>query len=186
MGEEQLRELVGFFKALADESRLRMVGILSQKETTGEELAAMLHLHPGTVSHHIGRLIQSGVVSSRTEGYYRIYGLNTDALQEMAKRLLSSQQVKAVAEDVDVGAYDRDVLRNFLTQSGRLKRIPAQRKKRAVILRHIAQELKPNRKYSEKQLDAILKHFDADTAYLRREMIAEKLIARAKGEYLKL
>jgi hypothetical protein len=104
----------------------------------------------------------------------------------MAKRLLSNQQVKAVADDVDVGAYDNEVLRNFLTPNGRLKRIPAQRKKRAVILRHIAQQLKADHRYSEKRLDAVLKRFDDDTAYLRREMIAEKLIVRANREYLKL
>ena len=183
MSEDTLSEFVVFFKALADESRLKVVGILAQKEVTGEELAAMLQLHPGTISHHVSRLVHAGLVTVRTEGYYRFYRLNTAALQASVKRLLSSQDLESAVTHLDIDAYDKKVLGDFLTSTGRLKNIPAQRKKRSVVLRYITTHLKPGHDYTEKQLNAILERFDSDVAYLRREMIAEKLIVREKGTY---
>ena len=67
-----------------------------------------------------------------------------------------------------------------------MKTIPAQRKKRGVVLRHIVQELKPGQRYTERQLNNILRRYHSDTALLLiSEMIAEKLLARDKGEYWK-
>ena len=50
--DEQVAELLGFFKALADGNRLKIVGLLAQGEYTVEQLAEMLDLRPSTVSHH--------------------------------------------------------------------------------------------------------------------------------------
>jgi DNA-binding transcriptional ArsR family regulator len=49
-------ELVSFFKALADANRLKIVGLLSQQPYSVEQLAAMLHLRPSTISHHLAKL----------------------------------------------------------------------------------------------------------------------------------
>ncbi len=48
-------ELVGFFKALADPNRLKIVGLLAQKPYSVEELAALLELKASTVSHHLSQ-----------------------------------------------------------------------------------------------------------------------------------
>jgi DNA-binding transcriptional ArsR family regulator len=186
MNQEQLEQFVGFFKALAEVSRLRIVGLLAEKDRTGEELAAALRLHPGTISHHMARLTASGIVSARPQGYYTVYRLNPDSLHALAERLLSNKGLARVASDLDPGAYERKVLKDFVSAAGTLRTIPAQRKKRSVILRHIVQELTPARHYSEKQLNNILKRFHADTATMRREMIAEKLIVRQNGEYWRI
>ena len=45
-------ELVDVFKALADSSRLKIVGLLAQQPCTVEQLAAMLGLKAPTISHH--------------------------------------------------------------------------------------------------------------------------------------
>src|SRR6266567_4041129 len=44
MSQEEFQTLLLFFKALADENRLKMIGILAEQECSVEELAAMLHL----------------------------------------------------------------------------------------------------------------------------------------------
>lgn len=69
---DQNTELVTFFKALADSSRLKIVGLLAQRPYTVEQLAAMLDLRPSTVSHHLSRLTEAGLVSARAEGYYSV------------------------------------------------------------------------------------------------------------------
>ena len=65
-------ELVNFFKALADPSRLKIVGLLAQQPYSVEELAALLQLKPSTVSHHLARLSEAGLVSAKVDGYYNI------------------------------------------------------------------------------------------------------------------
>jgi DNA-binding transcriptional ArsR family regulator len=61
-------ELVAFFKALADANRLKIVGLLAQRPYSGEELAALLDLKPSTVSHHLSKLAEVGLVSARAQG----------------------------------------------------------------------------------------------------------------------
>jgi hypothetical protein len=84
---------------------------------------------------------------------------------------------------VDRAAYDQKVLRDFLLPDGSLKVIPAQRKKLEVILRHIVKDFEPGRRYTEKEVVAILERYHKDTATLRREMVGYGLIRREHGEY---
>src|SRR5512146_3347095 len=106
-------ELVTFFKALADASRLKIVGLLAQKPYSVEELAALLYLKPSTISHHLARLSEAGLVSARAEGYYSIYELNESALRDTTRSLFSSEQISAAAQNVDMDAYDRKVIADF-------------------------------------------------------------------------
>jgi DNA-binding transcriptional ArsR family regulator len=114
-------ELVTFFKALADANRLKIVGLLAQRGCSVEELAALLDLKPPTVSHHLSRLAEAGLVTARAEGYYSIYQLDKEALEARARSLFSTEQMTAVAGEVDLEAYDRKVLVNFIQPDGRLK-----------------------------------------------------------------
>jgi hypothetical protein len=171
-------ELVSFFKALADVSRLKIVGLLANRSYSVEELAALLDLKPPTISHHLSRLAQVGLVTARAEGYYSIYSLDRQALEASALSLFSSEGVTAAAEDVDLDAYDRKVLADFCLPDGHLKEIPAQRRKLEVILRHVVKVFEPGVKYGEKQVNAALARFHADTATLRRELVGNGLMKR--------
>ena len=181
--DEQLRT---FFKALADANRLKIVGLLSEHEYSVEHLAALLNLRPPTVSHHLKLLADAGLVSARAESYYNLYQLETDVLEKIARHLGEQDKLPRMAAEVDLEAYDRKILRDILLPDGRLKVIPAQRKKREVILRHILNEFKPGVRYSEQQVNEILSRFHDDTATLRREMITYKLMKRAEGEYWRI
>jgi predicted transcriptional regulator len=174
-------ELVELFKALADANRLKIIGLLAQRSYSVEELAALLNLKASTVSHHLSKLSKAGLVSARAEGYYSIYHLNEQALQATTQRILSSQEASAVIEDVDLDAYDRKVLADYSTADGRLKTIPAQRKKLEAVLRYVVQSFEPGIRYSEKQVNDILARFHPDTATLRRELVGSKLLAREGG-----
>lgn len=174
-------QLVAFFKALADVNRLKIVGLLAQRPYSGEELAALLHLKPPTVTHHLHRLSNAGLVSSRGESYYNVYRLEERALEQQARRLLSRQDFAAAVGDMDVEAYDRKVVADFSRPDGSLKTIPAQKKKREAILRHVVKAFTPGRRYSEKQANDLLLRFHADTATLRRELVGFGLMQRQGG-----
>jgi len=179
-------QLLTFFKALADANRLKIVGLLSQQAYSVEQLAAMLNLRPPTVSHHLKLLSEAGLVSARAESYYNLYQLESSALEQIARHLATQDRLPSMAAEVDLEAYDRLVLRNILLPDGRLKVIPSQRKKREVILRYILKEFQPKVRYTEKQVNDILARFHEDTATLRREMIAYKMMKRGEGEYWRI
>jgi hypothetical protein len=144
-------------------------------------MAAILDLSPATVSHHLRKLTQAGLVQGSAEGYYNVYSLQTDTLQELSKRLLSTETFQDTARTLDLGSYDRKVLRDYLSEDGRLKSIPAQRKKRDVILRYILEEFEPDRRYPENEVNDIISSFHEDYATIRREFIMRRMMEREGG-----
>jgi len=177
-------ELVAFFKALADTNRLKIVGLLSQQPYSVEQLAAILNKRPSTISHHLSRLAEVGLVSAKADSYYNVYQLEEEKLQQ-TRLLFSEQDLAAVIENVDLDAYDRKVIEDYSLPDGRLKTIPAQRKKLEVVLRYVVEAFEPGVRYSEKQVNEMLARFHEDTAALRRELVGYGLMGREGdgGEY---
>lgn len=56
MPPEQLEILLNFFRALADENRLRIVGTLANQEYSVEEWATLMQLKEAIVSQHLTKL----------------------------------------------------------------------------------------------------------------------------------
>jgi len=174
-------ELVSFFKALADPSRLKIVGLLAQQPYSVEELAALVGLKPSTVSHHLAKLSKVGLVHARTESYYNVYQLNKDALDEKARSLFTNDDLNASIADVDLSAYDQKVVADYTRKDGSLKTIPAQKKKLEAVLRYVVEGFEKGKRYSEKRVNEILKGYHDDTATLRRELVGFGLMQREGG-----
>jgi hypothetical protein len=181
-----LETVLPFFKALADESRLRLLGVLAQREASVDELAALLSLRAPTVSHHLARLKEVGLVSARAEGNVHVYVLDGEALRRLCREVLSVERVTSFAP-ADAEAWERKVLRDFFVGT-RLREIPASRKKRLVVLRWLAEQFEKGERYSEKRVNTILMRHHPDTATLRRELIADghALMTRENGVYWRL
>jgi len=179
--EAQFAELLNFFKTLADANRLKIVGLLAQEPLSVEQMAEMLKLHPSTVSHHLSKLREAGLVSARAEGYYSVYQLETKALEASARRLLSRETLPDVAADVDMDAYDRKVLKSYLGPDGRLKALPTQQKKLEAVLRYVVQAFEPGVRYGERQVTETLARYHEDSAGLRRDLVDFGLMAREGG-----
>jgi biotin operon repressor len=185
---ESNQELLTFFKAMADANRLRIAGLLAQQPYTVEQLAAMLGLGESTVSHHLSKLSEAGLVTATAQSYYNYYRLENARLEEMARRLLSADALPSAAADVDASAYDRKIVNDYLLADGSLKTIPSQHKKLMAVLRHLVKDFEPGRRYSEKQVNDMLRRYHPDTASLRRELIGARLMARegGGGEYWRI
>lgn len=183
--EARVALLLSYLKALADLSRLRMLGALASQERTVEELADLLELKAPTVSHHLARLRALGLVETRADGVTRWNRLNVAGLERLAKMLATPEVVTTLAADMEGATWERKTLRDFL-DGERLKEIPSQLKKRQVILRWLADQFEWEREYSEAEVNAILKRRHPDAAYLRRELIGERLMARDHGHYWRI
>jgi predicted transcriptional regulator len=174
-------ELVTFFKALADSNRLKIVGLLAEKPYSVEELAELLQLKPPTISHHLAKLLEAGLVKSRAESYYNVYQLDQSVLEAKARSMFSQQELSTVAAEVDADAYDKKVIKDYARRDGSLKTLPSQRKKLEAVLRYVVKAFDVGKRYSEKQVNEILGRYLDDTATLRRELVGYGLMQREGG-----
>ena len=176
-------DLLRFFKALADETRLKMAALLAREPHSGEQLAELLSIKPATVSHHLSKLADAGLVTSTSEGHSKFYTLRLDAVRATAGQLLAKDAGFQALEGADTDAYDRKVLKDFCLSDGSLRQIPMQRKKFLAVLKHVVKDIERDREYTEKQVNAVLARRHADTATLRRGMIDYGLMDRKSGIY---
>src|SRR5216683_3974827 len=124
MTDTDLATLLAFFKALANESRLRIVGLLAERERSVQELAELLTLKEPTVSHHLGALKALGIVSVRAEGVTRWHALKLDALTQLNRALLDQKSVAGLTREVSGESWEVKVLASFVGEGGDLAVIP--------------------------------------------------------------
>ena len=176
MDDRDLGRLVILFKALADPARLRILGLLAERPHLGHELAERLGLTAPTISHHVRRLVDAGLVDVTPDAQARIYTLREHALREMSQAIDGDS---ALAPTVSA---DESVLRAFFDGT-RLKSIPAARKKRVVVLRHLLGRFVPGQEYPEREVNDVLREAHEDVATLRRELVDYGFMTRDRGIY---
>lgn len=170
--------LLPALRALAEPSRLRILAQLATRPTSVEDLATHLELSAPTVSHHLKRLVEAELVSATVKGHHHLYALRPEALSALGARLGSAAPNRLPPRD----DADERVLATFLVD-GRLKSIPAQRKKLEVVLRHLVTLFEAGRRYPEREVNEVLRRVHADVATLRRELVDARLMTREAGVY---
>ncbi|MEM7330867.1 MAG: metalloregulator ArsR/SmtB family transcription factor [Chloroflexota bacterium] len=179
--EQNLEARAQLFKALGHPMRLLIMNLVLTKPRHGEELAEILRLNPATVSHHLLKLAEAGLLETRKDQYYQTYSLAKDVLKRSLDEVIRLPQPDLRA-NVKVDAYQQKVLQIFF-KHGRIKQIPAQKKKQLIILRHLGKEFEPGRQYQEIEVNRVLIEFHDDVAWMRRAMIEHKVMKREKGLY---
>jgi biotin operon repressor len=165
------------FKALAHESRLRMLGLLGVRAHSVKELAERVGVSEPTASHHLALLRNVGLVTVRREGSTHWYALDAGALRALG-RALASKEALAPPE-----SEEARVVRNYLDQDGRLKAFPARRKKRRAILAWLARQFEEGRRYREAEVNALIERRHPDRETFRRELIGYHMLARRGDVY---
>lgn len=182
MSTEELQASVQFLKALADESRLKIISMLARRECSVEELATALGLSAPTVSHHLAKLKLAGLAKMRTDGTTHLYSLDTDALREFSKQVFTPGRMIDLVAESEGDAWQRKVLRDFF-DGERLKEIPASRKKRVVVLEWLVNRFEQGREYTEREVNEIITRHHPDPATIRREFIGYGMMTRKDGIY---
>jgi ArsR family transcriptional regulator len=86
--------LNALFKALNDATRREILELLKEKDLTAGEIADQFNISKPSISHHLDLLRQAGLVVSVKEGQFIYYSLNTTAMDEMLKWIMSLQSPK--------------------------------------------------------------------------------------------
>ena len=70
-----------YFKAFGDQTRLRIIGLLSAKEMTVNEIVKAIGLSQPTISRHLSILREAELAIDRREGQQVYYSLNKDVVK---------------------------------------------------------------------------------------------------------
>jgi len=112
-----MKKTANLFKALSDETRLRILSLLGAGELCVCDLMAILDLPQSTVSRHLAYLRNADLVEDRRQGvwmYYRLAGgeslLHGDLLALLQCRLTEIPQARD----------DHDALRGYLAKKDRV------------------------------------------------------------------
>ena len=182
--EADLEARAALFKSLGHPVRLLIVNLIRLKPRHGEELAEIIRLKPATISHHLSKLSEVGLIKPKKDQYYQTYSLVPTLLNLKLIELLQMTQPSLAAE-TEQDAYRIKVINTFF-RHGRLIQIPAQLKKRIIVLEKISSAFEPDRTYTEKEVNHILLDYHDDVASLRRGLIEQKLMKRNRGIYQKI
>lgn len=178
-----MEESLKLFKALSDASRVRIIKSLKESPKYVELISERLNLTPSTVSFHLKKLEEVGLVSKHKDQYYIVYTLCEDLLKRSLSDFIGDDVNSTQSlEDIREAEYRKKVIDTFF-KFNKLKSIPVQRKKRLIILEKMVEAFDLNKSYSEKEVNLIIADFHDDFATLRREFINEKLMTRENGIY---
>ena len=175
-------EAVALFKCLADKSRLQILKSLAIEDMYVERLAERLGLTPSTTSFHLKKLMDAGAVKSYKNQYYTMYSLRGEVFQtKIIDVIREKTDETSLAAERDA-AYRQKILRAFF-EYDRLKSLPAQRKKKLVVLEEIVKAFEKNRVYTEREVNLIIADYFDDFCTIRRDMISEGLMERSSEGY---
>ena len=179
-----MNDVSSILRVLADPQKVKLLGLMCE---------APLPLH--TLAH-LGKLSETETL--RLLDALKASGLLTEIFAEDGFRwqyrpkpvfaalvALKEDAKLASADGGDWTTEEARVLGDFFV-SGRLKTIPAQHKKRGIVLRYLARQFELDRTYTEQEVNFVLLAYHDDYASLRREMVDTKLMTREKGIYQRL
>jgi len=86
-GWETMRKRVKIFKALAGETRLRILYHLMKNEACVTEIQQAIGISQTITSHHLGILQNAGLLKSRREGQRTLYSLDTWSIKQNCRGL---------------------------------------------------------------------------------------------------
>ncbi|MCM3038945.1 metalloregulator ArsR/SmtB family transcription factor [Paenibacillus motobuensis] len=187
----QLDKIVAYHKALADSTRIKILILLAEGELNGQVLAEKLFVTPATITHHAAKLRAASLIHERREKNTIYFSLNHYFINAYgtATANIIYKNATHLPEGEDHPMEDRNqklkqsVLSNFFTSAGRLQHIPAQLKKKLIVLEHMISGLTQGRSYTEKEINEFIKQYHDDFATIRREFIMHQFMSREDGIY---
>ncbi|HJX31450.1 MAG TPA: metalloregulator ArsR/SmtB family transcription factor [Thermodesulfobacteriota bacterium] len=110
-----MKEIAIIFKALSDDTRLRVIKLLQERELCVCELMQVLDMSQPRISRHMSVLKNAGFVDDRREGKWVHYFLCNGTDNEDIKRIL--QSFSQMANDNKLVQEDKKKLKKALRLS---------------------------------------------------------------------
>jgi ArsR family transcriptional regulator len=100
-----IRELTRVFKSLSDETRLRILNVLMERECCVCEVMQALQISQSRASRNLNALYNAGLLKLRRDGLWALYSIDEESLAESYTSILeaikaSLSHSKTAAEDL--------------------------------------------------------------------------------------
>jgi len=182
-----MQDILEFLSVLADSTRLKIVGLLAQQPRSGDELAAILGTKAPTISHHIARLEEVGLVSAEAQQYYKIFALNATTLGGYVDALTPAHLARRVDLDdtIDANAYAALILARWL-KDDRLQGIPRKLQHQRAVYTWLTDKFAQDVRYDSDQVGEIVAqwcHPNICTELIRRLVDGRYLGRLADGSW---
>jgi len=105
-----VREFVKLFKALSDETRIRILKVLLERECCVCEVMQALDISQSRASRNLGILEDAGFVKSRRDGLWIVYSIDEQRMNSYAARLIELLRSSLVDEETIL--QDRERLKH--------------------------------------------------------------------------
>jgi len=105
-----MRDIVKIFKALSDETRLRILNILLERECCVCEVMQALNISQTRASRNLGVLHDAGFLKLRKEGLWSLYSVDAEGMQEYLSETV--QAVTKAVKNKRMAEHNRERLRN--------------------------------------------------------------------------
>lgn len=175
-------DAINLFKCLADKSRLQILKSLVQEDMYVERLAERLGLTPATISFHLKKLEAAQAVYAYKDQYYTMYSIRQEVFMTSIIDIIREESEVINEQEKREQEYREKVITNFF-EYGKLKSIPAQRKKKKICLEEISKSFEAGKIYDEKEINEIILTYFDDYCTIRRDMIGEKILCREGTKY---
>ena len=104
-----MHNVIKAFKALSDETRLRMLNVLLEKECCVCEVMQALDISQTRASRNLGILYAAGFLKLRKDGLWSLYSIDREGMQEHFSKLVEA--VSKALEGNMLVAQDRERLK---------------------------------------------------------------------------
>lgn len=104
-----MRKLVKAFKALSDETRLRILNVLMERECCVCEVMQALDISQARASRNLSALYDAGLLKLRRDGLWALYSIDRQGLKELS---IDFDTVKKALEGNKTALLDRQRLKN--------------------------------------------------------------------------
>jgi len=172
-------ELVSFFKALIEPARLRVAGLIVDEALTQAEVGARTGMGTRAARGCLRALEDAGLVQVEGEGAAARYRMDADRMRRLAATLLDSPRVRAIAGATD----ERSRVLSSFFRDGRLVKLPTGDKRMLIVLTEIAGRFDPDRAYTEREVNHILRALHDDYSAVRRALVDHAFLNRQEGVY---
>ena len=105
-----MRETVKAFKALSDETKLRILNILMQRECCVCEVMQALEISQSKASRNLSTLYDAGFIKLKKDGLWSVYSLDEEGMAEYLPLLITA--AKKALENSEIAASDIERLQN--------------------------------------------------------------------------
>lgn len=103
-----MRDAIKAFKALSDETRLRILNLILERECCVCEVMQALQISQSKASRGLTALYDAGFLKQRKDGLWSLYSIDTESMKDYISDLIEA--VKKATKDNKLATLDRERL----------------------------------------------------------------------------